>query len=47
VFIDNKIKYIASCNEDGTRKHFWTVEIAHLLDNIFNEKKDRKTISHI
>ncbi len=34
VFINNKIKYISSCNDDGTRDHFWTVEIADLLDKI-------------
>lgn len=34
VFIDNKIKYIARNNDDGTRNTYWTDEIAELLENL-------------
>lgn len=34
VFLDNKIKYIARPNDDGTRDYFWTTEIAELIDNM-------------
>ena len=34
VFIDNKIKYIAMTNEDGTRNTVWTNEISLLLDKL-------------
>ena len=31
MFINNKIKYIAKINDDGTRNAYWTDEIAKLL----------------
>jgi len=34
VFIDNKIKYIAKNNDDGSRESYWTDEIACLLDKL-------------
>lgn len=34
VFIDNKIKYIARANDNGTRNSYWTDEISILLDNL-------------
>ncbi len=33
VFLNNKIKYMAKINDDGTRNTFWTNEISNLLDN--------------
>lgn len=33
VFLNDKIKYMAKINDDGTRNTFWTNEIANLLDN--------------
>lgn len=34
VFLDNKIKYIAMTNDDGTRNTFWTDEIADLINTL-------------
>ena len=34
VFLDNKIKYIAMTNDDGSRDLFWTDEIASLLNTL-------------
>ena len=34
MFLNNKIKYIARVNDDGTRDSFWTDEIASLLENL-------------
>ena len=33
VFLNNKIKYIAKINDDGTRNNYWTDEIARLIDS--------------
>jgi hypothetical protein len=33
VFFNDKIKYMAKINDDGTRNTFWTNEITNLLDN--------------
>ncbi len=33
VFLNNKIKYMAKINDDGSRNTFWTNEISNLLDN--------------
>ena len=33
VFLNNKIKYIARINDDGTRNNYWTDEIARLIDS--------------
>ena len=33
VFLNNKIKYIARINDDGTRDNYWTDEIARLIDS--------------
>lgn len=34
VFLDNKIKYIAITNDDGSRNVVWTDEIADLLNTL-------------
>ena len=34
VFLDNKIKYIAMTNDDGSRDLCWTDEIASLLNTL-------------
>ncbi len=34
VFYNNKIKYIAKINDDGSRDNVWTDEISVLLDNM-------------
>jgi len=35
VFLDNKIKYIAMTNDDGSRDLIWTDEIATLLNTLY------------
>ena len=32
VFINNKVKYVAKNNDDGSRDSYWTDEIARLLE---------------
>jgi len=34
VFLNDKIKYIARINDDGTRNTYWTNEISEVLDNL-------------